>query len=292
MHDSTGEKVFYAINYIVLGVIGLICLVPLLHIIALSFSDVHAVRSGFVTIFPVDWTIEAYDKLLQGSNVIRAFINNVIITVFGVVFSMFFTVLAAYPLSKKHFYARRFFTLAIVFTMLFNGGIIPTYLVVKSLGLTNSYGALWLPGLISTFNMLVMRTHFENLPDELEESAKMDGCGEVRYLMSIVLPLSMPMLATLTLFYGVGYWNSFFNVLIYINDTSLYNLTTLVQQMVQSQSILQEINNAISTQEQVELTPQSIRSAAIVILVAPMLVIYPFLQKYFVKGVLLGAIKQ
>jgi len=160
------------------------------------------------------------------------------------------------------------------------------------LGLTNSYGALWLPGLISTFNMLVMRTHFENLPDELEESAKMDGCGEVRYLMSIVLPLSMPMLATLTLFYGVGYWNSFFNVLIYINDTSLYNLTTLVQQMVQSQSILQEINNAISTQEQVELTPQSIRSAAIVILVAPMLVIYPFLQKYFVKGVLLGAIKQ
>jgi putative aldouronate transport system permease protein len=198
------------------------------------------------------------------------------------------TIATAYPLSRRIFVARRFFTLAAVFTMLFSGGLIPTYLVVKSLGLINSYWAIWLPGLLSTYNMLVMRTFFENIPEEIEEAARIDGCNEIRLLLQIFLPLSMPVIATLVLFYGVGYWNSFMSVLIYINQTDKYNLTVLVQQMIQSQSLLQEL---VSEGEPVQVVPESLKAAGILVMVIPMLVVYPFLQKYFVKGVMLGSVK-
>jgi putative aldouronate transport system permease protein len=203
---------------------------------------------------------------------------------------MAFTIMAAYPLSRKDFNARRFFTLAIVFTMLFSGGLIPTFLVVKSLGLVNTYGSLWLPGLISTFNMLIMKSFFENIPEELMEAAKMDGCGEARLLIQIILPLSLPVLATLTLFYGVGYWNSFFSLLIYIQDSNKVNLAVMVQQMIQSQSLMQEINN-LQPDDIQQMTPESIKASGIIVMMVPMLIVYPFLQKYFVKGVMLGAIK-
>ncbi|QGQ98397.1 carbohydrate ABC transporter permease [Paenibacillus psychroresistens] len=290
MKDTFGEKIFYGINYALLSLLGLTCLIPLLHIIALSLSGSQAVLSGEVTIWPVGWSMESFSTLLKGTNVLGALKNNVIITVVGVALSMVFTIMAAYPLSRPYFYARRFFTLAIVFTMLFSGGLIPTFLVIKALGLVNTYFALWLLFLISTFNMLIMRTFFENIPDELIEASRIDGCGEWRLLMQIVLPLSMPVLATLTLFYGVNYWNMFMTVLIYINDTDHYNLTVLVQQMVQSQSIMQEISN-MSPEDSMQLTPEGIKAAAIIVMVLPMLIVYPFLQKYFVKGVMIGAIK-
>lgn len=159
---------------------------------------------------------------------------------------------------------------------------------MKSLGLINSYWAIWLPGLLSTYNMLVMRTFFENIPEEVEEAARIDGCSEMRLLLQIFLPLSMPVIATLVLFYGVGYWNSFMNVLIYINQTDKYNLTVLVQQMIQSQSLLQEL---VSEGEPVQVVPESLKAAGILVMVIPMLVVYPFLQKYFVKGVMLGSVK-
>lgn len=290
MKVTFGEKVFYGINYAILALAACSCLLPMLHIVALSVSDLHAVASGYVGLWPVGFTLESFTALFKGTYIVRAFGNSVVITLVGVALSMAFTILAAYPLSRKYFAGRRFFTLATVFTMLFSGGLIPTYLLVRSLGLTDTYGALWLPGLISTFNMLVMRTYFEGIPEEMEEAARMDGCGEWRILLQIMLPLSLPVIATLTLFYGVSYWNAFMSVLIYINSTAKYNLTVLVQQMVQSQSLLQEMNN-VAPEEVQMLTPESVKAAGIIVMLVPMLVIYPFLQKYFVKGVMLGAIK-
>lgn len=290
MKDTFNEKLFYVTNYILLTAAALLCLLPLLHIIALSFSEPFAVMSGLVKIWPVGFTLESYSLLIKGTGVVNAFKNSVIITLVGVGLSMLFTIMAAYPLSRKYCYARSTITFAIVFTMLFNGGIIPLYLVVKSLGLVNTYGAIWLPGLVSTFNMLVMRTFFQNIPDELDEAARIDGCGEWRLLLRIYLPLSKPVVATLSLFYAVGFWNAFMNMLIFINDTAMMNLTVIVQQMIQNQLLLEEMIY-LQPEDINSITPEGIKAAGIMVMVLPMLAVYPFLQKYFVKGVLLGSIK-
>lgn len=290
MRDTLGEKVFYGVNYAVLLLAGIVCLLPLIHLTALSFSGKDAVLSGFVTLWPVEATAESYALLFNGTPIVRSFFNNVTITVVGVALSMLFTIFAAYPLSRKVFFGRRYVTLAIVFTMLFQGGLIPTYLVIKQLGLVDSYGALWLPALVSTFNMLIMRSFFENIPDELEEAARIDGCGEWKLLLQIMLPLSLPMLATIALFYGVQYWNSFFNVMIYINSPDKFNLPVLIQQMIRSQALVTEINNSVH-EEALNVTPEGVKAAGIILMIAPMLALYPFLQKYFVKGVMIGAIK-
>lgn len=292
MKPTPGEKVFYAINYILLALLGVTCLFPLLNTIALSLSDIHEIESGRVTFYPIGWNTDAFSSLLKGTRVVDSFQNSLIITIVGVLFSMTATIMTAYPISRRIFIGRRVFTLAMVFTMLFSGGLIPTYLVVKSLGLINSYFALWLPGLISTYNLLVMRTFFMNIPDELDDAARIDGCTELGYLLRIVLPLSLPVIATLTLFYGVGYWNMFLGVLIYINDTAKFNLIVLVQNMIQSQRLLQEIvNSGAASTTDIEVVPESLKAAGVLIVVVPMIVVYPFLQRYFVKGVMLGSIK-
>ncbi|MDO3412465.1 carbohydrate ABC transporter permease [Saccharibacillus sp. CPCC 101409] len=288
MRTTRGEKAFYVFNYILLTLIALTCLLPLLNIIALSLSDASAVLSGKVNLWPVDFSFASYHSLLTGTPILNAFWNSVKITLIGTGLSMLVTVMAAYPLSRGHFYHRRFFTMAMVFTMIFNGGLIPTYLVVQNLGLVNSYWALWLPGLVSTYNMLIMRSYFENLPGEVDEAARIDGCGELGILLRIVLPLSKPLLATIALFYGVGYWNSFMSVMIYINDTSMFNMTVLVQNMIMSNLNVQDFTDPTMVGS---LTPEGIRAAAVIVMVIPILAVYPFLQKYFVKGVMLGSIK-
>ncbi|MNI07326.1 L-arabinose transport system permease protein AraQ [compost metagenome] len=290
MKTSKGERVFFAVNYVFLALFGISALVPLINILAVSLSDSSAIISGKVSIWPIGWNIEAYRQLIEGTRIIHALKNSIIITVVGVALSMLFTILAAYPLSRNTFYGRRFFTLAIVFTMLFGGGLIPSFLVIKELGLINSYAAIWLPSLVSAFNMMIMRTFFLNIPSELEDAARMDGCGEYRMLLQIFLPLSLPVLATLTLFYSVGYWNQFQSVLLYINDAKKYNLTVLVQNMVASQQLLQQINT-LQAEDSVSMTPEAIKAGAVVILLLPLMIVYPFLQKYFVKGALVGAVK-
>jgi len=290
MKGTYGERIFYAINYAVLTIIGLTCLLPLVHIVAMSLSEAQAVASGQVFLWPVGMTVEPYKALFAGSDILQAFQNNVVITIVGTVFSMIFTIMAAYPLSRRNMLGRRIFTLILLFTMLFSGGIIPGYLVLKSLHLLNSYWALWLPGLVSVFNMLVLKTYFESLPEELEEAARIDGCTEFRLIAQIILPLSVPVLAALTLFYAVGFWNQFMSVLLYINDTEKYNLTVVVQQMIRSQSIMQDLT-ALQPEDAMLLTPETIKASGLVVMVVPMLVVYPFLQRYFVKGVMLGAVK-
>ena len=290
MRESQGDKTFGVVNNILLLLFSLSCLLPMVHLIALSFSSQSAIVSGQVGLWPVGSTIQAYEKLFENSRILTAFKNSVIITIVGVTLNLLFTILCSFPLSRSYMYGRRFFTLAIVFTMLFSGGLIPGYLLVKSLGLVNTYGAIWLPGLVSVYNMLVMRTFFQGIPEELVESARMDGGGEWTVLFRIFLPLSLPVIAALGLFYGVGHWNAFFNMLIFIHSPDKHNLAVMVQQMIMSQSIMQEIGN-LSPEDFKTITPESIKSAGIIVMVVPMLLVYPFLQKYFIKGMLIGAVK-
>lgn len=290
MRDSFADKVWGSLNNILLLFFAASCILPMIHLLALSFSDQSAIISGVVSLWPVGFTDQAYDKLLVGTRIVTAMKNSILITLVGVSLNLIFTIICAFPLSRSYMYGRRFFTLAIVFTMLFSGGLIPGYLLVKSLGLIDTYGAIWLPGLVSVYNMLVMRTFFTNIPEELVESARMDGGGEWTILFRIFLPLSIPVIVALGLFYGVGHWNSFFNMLIFINSADKQNLAVMVQQMIQSQSILQEIGN-LSPDDFNTITPESIKAAGIIVMILPMLIVYPFMQKYFIKGMLIGAIK-
>jgi putative aldouronate transport system permease protein len=290
MRASPGEKLFYAVNYVILALLACSCLFPLLNLFALSFSSSEAIKTGKVGLWPVEFNFETYKMLASGTSVYRSFGNSVLITVVGVALSMLATVLAAYPLSRSFFYARRTFTLAMIFTMIFSGGLIPTYLLVHGLGLVNTYWAIWLPGLVSTYNMLILRTYFEQIPAEVEEAARIDGCGEVRLLVQVLLPVSLPVIATLSLFYGVAYWNVFLSMLIYINDSTMQNLSVLVQQMIKNQSVLQQ-TLLVQPDAQSNVVEEGIKAAGIIVLIIPMLIVYPFVQKYFVKGVMIGSVK-
>ncbi|UKS27123.1 carbohydrate ABC transporter permease [Paenibacillus sp. HWE-109] len=289
MKTSRGERIFYGINYVLLAVIALTCLMPFIHIVALSLSERSAVDSGHVFFWPVGLQFTAYKIFFIASPAFQAFKNSIVITIVGVVLSLLGTILAAYPLSRNYLIGRRFLVLAMVFTMLFSGGLIPTYLVVKEMSLIDSYWAIWLTGFISTYNMLLMRSYFENIPYEVQEAARIDGCNDTSLLIRIILPLSLPMLATLALFYGISYWNSFMNVLMYINKSSLQNLTVIVQAMLQKNDLLN--SPSLNNEEQAAVATEMVKAVGVVVMVVPMLVVYPFLQKYFVKGVMLGSVK-
>lgn len=293
MKISTGEKVFYAINNTIVFLISLSCLLPLLYIVATSLSSGSAIEAGKVYLWPVEYTPSAYKVLIASTNLPRYFINSVIVTLVGIVLSLIFTILCAYPLSKKQLFARKKITFFVVFTMLFSGGMIPSYLLVKSLGLMNSTWSIWLTSLISPYNMLILKSFFENIPDELEEAARIDGCSEIRLLLQIYLPLSKAVIATLCLFYGVAYWNMFLKVLMYISDSRKYTLPVLIQQMVFQLKQINVDNNADlnSIADAGKVISESVKSAGVVVLIVPMLIVYPFLQKYFVKGVMLGSVK-
>jgi putative aldouronate transport system permease protein len=289
MKATKGEKIFYATNYVVLGLIALTCILPFIHIVALSLSERSAVDSGHVFFWPVGLQFTAYKIFFIASPAFNAFKNSIIITLVGVALSLLGTILAAYPLSRSYLIGRRYLVLAMVFTMLFSGGLIPTYLVIKNMHLIDSYWALWLSGFISTYNMLLMRSYFENIPYEVQEAARIDGCNDVSLLIRIILPLSLPMLATLALFYGIGFWNSFMNVLMYINKSDMQNLTVIVQAMLQQNDLLN--SPSLNNEEQAAVATEMVKAVGVVVMVVPMLVVYPFLQKYFVKGVMLGSVK-
>ncbi len=289
MKESTGGKVFVVFIHIVLILISLTCILPFLHLIALSVSSGHAVDLGQVWIWPVGLDFTVYRYFFENTPALRAFTNSVTITLIGTLLSMLATVLTAYPLSRRYLYARKPITTAALFTMLFGGGMIPTYLVMNNLHLTNTYWSLWFGGLISTYNMLIMKSYFESIPGEVADSAQIDGCGEVQLLTRIILPLSLPMLATLTLFYGVGYWNMFMSVILYISKTNLQNLTVIVQGMLQIQGNFNV--SAMDMMQQQEMVSEKLKAVGVMVMVVPMLAVYPFLQKYFVKGIMLGSIK-
>jgi putative aldouronate transport system permease protein len=285
MVKSSEDRIFQTVVAIVLGLCGAAAVFPLLYVLSVSvtpFSEV--LKNGGFILIPRAFTIDAYHKLLTESNVPKAFGVTFYITLVGTVLNLAVTALMAYPLSRKKLPGRSLFLLMVVFTLLFNGGIIPTYLVVKSLGLLNSLWSMIVPNLVWSFNVLIMKSFYESLPEELFESARMDGAKEFNILWRIVLPLSLPVTMTIGLFYAVGHWNEFFQAIMYVTDRALFPLQVIVRELLlQTQQPLENVDNMTPT--------ETLQMASVILASLPIIVVYPFLQRHFTKGMLLGSIK-
>lgn len=275
--------------YFVLLLSGLATLLPLANILSKSISDESAVVSGKVGILPVGFQLDTMKYVVSSSQFLHSIGISLLITIVGTVLAILVTALTAYPLSKRHLPGISFIMLLFIFTMMFNGGIIPNYLLMKKLHLINSLWSLMLPALISVFNMLVIKSYYESLPEALEESAKMDGARNFTILFRIILPLSVPVIATIALFYAVYFWNDYFHPMLYINDASLKPLQLYLRDIVLNADSSNALNK--STDDLMNTSPEGVRSATVIASIIPMLLVYPYLQKHFVKGVLIGSVK-
>ncbi|AIQ57887.1 carbohydrate ABC transporter permease [Paenibacillus borealis] len=287
-HKSKGYKIFSFFNYIFLILIALTCLLPLLHLLAQSFSSKAAVNGDLVSFWPVDFNTESYAKTFNNSNFTGSMLISVIRTVLGTLISMFVITTAGYALSKD-FRGRNALMWIFVFTMLFSGGLIPSYILVSSLGLKNTIWALVLPGAFGAYNMILLMNFFKTIPKALEEAAFIDGASFFGIFWRIYLPLSLPGLATVGLFIMVGHWNSWFDGILYMSDTTQYPLASFLQTIVVQGSAQ---NMALSPSEAAVMSEQSIKAAQIFISTLPIILVYPFLQRFFVKGIVLGAVKE
>ena len=292
MIENKKTRVFYGINYVLVTLVVITMLFPLLNIIAMSFSSERAIMANEVSVFPVEFTTNTYVQVVKRTQIFRAMKNTIVLTVVGTVINMFMTVCGAYALSKQRLAGRNVILMMITFTMLFNAGLIPNFILVKNLGLMNTYWAIWLPGAISTYNMIVMKTFFSGIPASLEESAYIDGANDLRILVSIILPLSLPALATITLFYAVGHWNAYFSLILYVNSSNKKALQQILRDLINASGASDQLQMADSTDSVMQpIATESIKAVAIIIATLPIMCVYPFLQKYFTKGVMIGAIK-
>ncbi|WP_409344330.1 carbohydrate ABC transporter permease [Paenibacillus sp. MBLB4367] len=285
MVRNAEDKLFQAFSYTILAVVGLAAVIPLLYVLSVSLTPFAVVlKEGGYVLFPKELTFNAYKKLIGTSTIPRSLGVTVYITVVGTAINLILTTLVAYPLSRKQLPGRNGFLLMVVLTLLFSGGIIPTYLVVKATGLIDSLWALILPTAVSSFNVLIMKSFFEQLPEELFESARIDGAREFGILFRLTVPLSLPVMITVGLFYAVGHWNSFFAAIMYVTDRSLYPLQVVVREILMlSQQPLENAEDQVPT--------VTMQMAAVMFASLPIIVVYPFLQKHFTKGMLLGSIK-
>ena len=272
-------------------IIILIVIIPLIFVLAASFSDPDLVIKGKVLFLPKGFTTEAYTMVFENQDIWRGFRNTCFYTIAGTIISVILTILAAYPLSRRELAGRNVIMMLILFTMYFSGGMIPTYLLVKDLGMYNTIWALLIPAALSTYNLIVAKTFFENsIPVELYESARLDGCGNFAMLSKIVLPLSKAILAVLVLYYAVGIWNAYFDALIYLRETNLHPLQIILRNILLLGQTEQMGTNDVGMAEKIKMA-EAVKYSAIVVSSIPMLIIYPFVQKYFVKGVMIGAVK-
>lgn len=289
---STADKWFDALNILVLSGFALLILYPLYFVVIASVSEPDHIYAGQVWIWPKGFTIEGYSRILSDPQIWTGYGNSIIYAAASALISVTLTIGAAYPLSRKDFYGRNVFMLFFVFTMFFSGGLIPTYLLVKKLGMVDTIWSVILPSAVDAFGIIIARTFFQStIPDELREAAFMDGCRNTRFLWSVVIPLSKPIIAVLVLFAVVRQWNGFFDALIYLENEKLYPLQLVLRNiLVQSQPIgdmVSDIDSLLAKQRVSEL----IKYGVILIAAAPLLMLYPFLQRYFVKGVLIGSVK-
>lgn len=287
MEKRAGARIARVLNSMLLALVSLICLLPFLHMIAKSFSGAAAVSAGWVTFYPIDFTLNTYRYVLQDSLFFSSFRNSVMITVGGTLLSLTFTVLAAYPLSKQHLRGRRVILLLYVFTMLFYGGMVSIYVFMRTLNLLNTLACQIIPLLVSQYNLFVMKTFFEGIPESIEESAHIDGAGPLRTLVSIVLPLSLPSLATIGLFYAVAYWNNYYHPMLFITRADVKPLQMYLYELITTTQNLYEVDPVIAA----GLSSSGMQAAAIVVSTLPILLVYPFLQKYFIKGLTVGSVK-
>ncbi|MCF7757575.1 carbohydrate ABC transporter permease [Paenibacillus xylanexedens] len=290
LYNSPAGKVFDIFNYVMLGILGILTVLPFLYIIGNSFATEAEITERSFFLIPKVFSFSAYEYIFSSSTIFRSIGVSIFITVAGTLVNLFFTLTMAYPLSRSDFWGRNVMMNMVIFSMLFGGGMIPTYLVIRGLGLLDSYWALMLPGAISAFNLIVVKNFFQQMPPGLEEAARIDGCSDLGVLWRIVLPLSKPVIATFALFYAVGHWNNFFSALLYISDSDKWPLQVMLRQIVLlSQASVGDMANM--DPNFVQPPEQSIKMVVIVVGTIPILLVYPFLQKHFAKGVMLGSIK-
>ena len=289
---AISDRIYYAITYLMLVLLTLGVLYPLVYILSSSFSNPSAVAAGRVVLFPVNFSLEGYKAVFKYPDVYVGYRNTILYTVFGTILNVTITILAAYPLSRKDLLGRNKIMFIFAFTMIVSGGMIPTYILIKNLGLLNRPLALIIPGALSVYNLIIARTFFQtSLPGELLESAQMDGCSDFQFFWSIALPLSKAILAVLCLFYAVAHWNAYFSAFLYLNNEKYYPLQLFLREILLMNSVKPEFildpELAVVQDGMAELLKYSL----IVVSSLPVLVLYPFAQKYFVKGVMLGSLK-
>ncbi|WP_328803472.1 carbohydrate ABC transporter permease [Paenibacillus silvestris] len=295
---STGEKIVKFVNYALIILLCLSIVLPFLNILALSFNAGKDAERGGIYFWPRVWTLENYHEVFTSANIGRAFAISIFRTALGTIAGVFLSAMAAYTLKSKTMPGVRFFTLMVFFTMLFSGGIIPYYMLLKSLHLTNTIWVYVLPGLYSAWNLIIMRTFFQQISISLEESAKLDGCSDFGIFMRIIMPLSKPVLATISLFTAVSHWNDWFTGAFFVRTASLRPLSTLLQEMLTKQDAIRESlmqaagSNQFQMLERMQLTGDSLKMATIIVVVAPIIAAYPFIQKYFAKGAMIGSVKE
>ncbi|TBL72379.1 carbohydrate ABC transporter permease [Paenibacillus thalictri] len=291
MKETFGEKLANGAINLFLLVISVSTLYPFWHVLMYSISDPKLAMGGGIFLVPRGLSLASFDILLGSKGIFTAYWNSLVRLVAGTFINLLFTAMLAYPLSMRRFLGRNVITLLIFFTMLFSGGMIPSYLLVKQLGLLDSIWALIIPTAISAWNLLIMKNYFQTIPPELEESANIDGASPARVLVSVILPVSMPVIAAIALFYGVAHWNSYFDAILYINSQKQQVLQVFLRTMLNGSS-LQQVQGADNFATNIGMvTEESVKMATIIASVLPMLLIYPFLQKYYVKGVLIGSVK-
>lgn len=287
------DRSFYAVVDVYLAICGIIVLLPLLHVLAQSLSDPMMVIAGRVSFFPINPTLDIYSQVIKSQNIMTGFMNTLFYAGVGTCLNLFMTVICAYPLARKGLWGRKVIVFIFTFTMMFGGGMIPTYLVIKQLGLIDTRAVMILPGAITVWNMIMCRTYFmSSIPEELYESASLDGASDIRILVSMVVPLSVPILAVMVLFYAVGHWNSYFDAMIYLNSPELYNIQLVLRNAINNVKSISE-NGASDMANMVknEANGEAIKYVLIVITMIPVMIIYPFVQKYFIKGIMIGSIK-
>jgi len=291
IRETFGDRIFLALVYLFLFIVLLVVLYPLVYIVSASFSSPLAVSSGRVWLFPVEFSLRGYQVDLQNPQLVIGYANSIYYTFFGTLISVALTIMVAYPLSRRALFGRNVLMFLITFTMIFSGGLIPTYLVVRQLGMINTRWALLIPGAVAAFQVIIARTFFQaNIPDELAEAAEMDGCSDLRFMWSVVLPLSKPIIAVLVLMYAVSQWNAYFDALIYLKSSDLQPLQLVLRNILILNTTASGSMDAKTMVERRQLA-DLLKYSLIVLGSLPVLIIYPFVQRYFVKGMLIGSIK-
>ena len=288
---SVSDIIFLTINYVLLIVFCIIVLYPIYYMFIISISDGYAVLRGEVKLLPVGINFSSYKAVLESPDIPRSYLNTVIYTVVGTFINVAMTAMCAYPLSRKKFYGRNVFAFMIIFTMFFDAGMIANFMVVDQLHLTNKIWAIVLPGAINAWYMVIMRTFFQQIPEEIYESAHLDGAGDFVIFGKIVLPLSVPTIMTMVLFYAVGHWNSWFNALIYLDDKAKYPVQLIMRNIVLSGETSALSSSAAAMSQDAGIIATNVKYAVVFVTMLPILLVYPFIQKYFVKGIMVGALK-
>lgn len=285
-----GTKIANVIIIFILILVSLTMIVPFLHLISVSISKPEYVYQGAVTISPKGLYFKVYEAILKNESFLKAFYNSIKYTAVGTAINLVLTCMCAYPLNKK-FPGKKFFTLMLVLTMFISGGMIPNYLLMNYLGILDKIWVMVLPGAISAYYAFIMRTYFLTISEEIEEAAKIDGCSEIGILFKIILPLSKPIFATLGLFYGIGHWNNYFGPLIYLNSKENYPLQLFLRNILVQQSEISSIDRELFTKYRQQFNPTQFKYGTIIVSIIPVLLLYPYLQKHFTKGFMIGSVK-